>query len=137
MPLPRLRDRLTRRILFAALVLFPLAVQAQQSAPPTDQIAYVTNRSLQNVNISLSQGGRTRSLGRVNANETRAFRLVVPPAATDAVLTASPTGDRSLKLVSDPLPITGRAVTWEIIQMPSREVARGISTVIQRSPRVE
>jgi hypothetical protein len=136
MPFRSLRSRFPRSLLLLPLLLLPCEVETQQPAARGEQVAHVTNRSLQNVNISLVQGGRTIVLGRVNAYETRVFRLAVPPSSTDAILTASPIGDVSLKLVSEPLPITGRALTWEIIQMPSREMRHGVSTLILRGPQL-
>jgi len=106
----------------------PVVAQASDSAPH----AYVTNRGIQSVAVAYLREGRSIPLGRVESGQTREFRLPALAGESHGRMTATVTTDRSLSILSDPIPLGGAPATWEIIQMPTREVPRGHSSVVLR-----
>jgi hypothetical protein len=123
--------------LLIAAAAAPPAAAADWQAPDNDKEAfiYVTNRGTQSVNLSLIHNGREHRIGRVEAMETKRIELPMSWAASWVQLASSLISDRSMRLLSDPIPTQAGTYTWEIIQMPSAVIPSGVASVMPGGPR--
>jgi hypothetical protein len=127
-------SRAVQALLLPVALVLPAPPAAAQTSDSTP-VAYVSNRGIQNVTVAYLREGRPIPLGRVESGQTREFRLPALAGEPHGRMIATVTSDRSLNMLSDPIPLVGTPATWEIIQMPTREVPRGHSSVVLRRAR--